>query len=84
MLPLTRYSLRLIRAFRHQFPHHITGHADPSDGESRTSNRQYTPVPNRPCVDWTAQQRRSLSCPGNRQGPIDGQRFNHILNVHSG
>ena len=55
MLPLARYSLRLIRAFRHQFPHHITGHTSPSDGESRTSGSQYTPAPDLSRVDWTAQ-----------------------------
>ena len=60
MLPLTRYSLRLIRAFRHQFPHHITGHTDPSDGERRTSSSQYTPARGHSCVDWTAQLSGSL------------------------
>ncbi len=62
MLPLTRYSLRLIRAFRHQFPHHSTGHTDPSDGERRTSSSQYTPAPGLPCVVWTAQRAGYCDC----------------------
>jgi hypothetical protein len=44
MLPLARNSLWLIRAFRHQFPHHITGHTSPMDEEGRTSTAQYTPA----------------------------------------
>jgi len=60
MLPLARYSLWLVRAFRHQFPHHITGHTDPSNGESRTSSSQYTSAPDLSCVDWTAQPSGSL------------------------
>jgi|GEM_PF-1754964 len=50
MLPLARYSLRLIRAFRHQIPQHITGHTSPMDEECRTSSTKYTPAPGKPRV----------------------------------
>ena len=50
MLPLARCSLRLVRAFRHQIPQHITGHTSPMDEECRTSSAQYTPAPSKPRV----------------------------------
>ena len=50
MLPLARNSLRLVRAFRHQFPQHITGHTSPVDEECRISRTQYTPASPTPGV----------------------------------
>ena len=50
MLPLARNSLRLVRAFRHQFPQHITGHTARSTknvGQVRFSIRQ---PPQRPAL----------------------------------
>ena len=60
MLSLARNSLWLIRAFRHRFPHHITGHTDPIDEECRTSTVQYTSEVDSTGVAWTAQRRHCL------------------------
>ena len=86
MFPLARNSFRLVGAFRHHLPQHVTGHTGPVNEEQwdKCCSVYASPWFGPRCLDCAAKQLSDESSLSDfRQRAIDGHRLDYIMNIYS-